>query len=1026
MAVRGLSIAELYLAFRQAKSALFFEKRGVGMNELAAYEQELPENLRKLKKKLAGENWFDRLEIGEIWIVPKRFHGKEEQADRVIRIGTSSQADPMRPVDVQVRISPHADFAIAEVLYLWRFGPLLESVLSGDVLGYRLDLRNNAISKYRRWLFKYWPKSYREFRSAPLAAAKEVLAEGDEAIILSGDLANFYDTVDPSFLLSENFLNELKQRGASAIALRQYKNATVSLLAAYKRFRAVASSRLSIPVNVGIPIGALTSRVVANVALASLDQYISNLSEVTCYRRYVDDIVVVGRTQTDRNDEEFIRQYLPILPGSSGLLELDVGRLNRSGSELQVQERKIRVHHLGGEPGTDFLDAVESDFAKALSERRAFIDESIVVGDGVAHLIRASNAEGSPLRVLREADRARLERFSLSTSLRSLERVTSMVDHTEAKELVRNCLRRVGRVLDAEDNWVDDLDVALRLLKLAITTGDWDSARELRKRMDREWGTIESLRATAGELYYRGQRIDPRRAAPWRWLRNYLHERRLEAVCACMPIGMDAMQIASKFPGGILVRQTTLGATTLRRRAERLASADLRARDREDDGMRGSASAVEVRWMLRVLSSDSTLSAHLKSVRAFLNRCRDLGDRPWLMPAARLYLCTRPPSYFDIARRWLNRVEETGFGESIFRELLEVVNGVRGTKYSDTVGSVIDRSTIYIDGARVIENEIDSPRQKEPRIILGNLVVEDDAWMAAATRVSGSTTGKPLLTKKRLLGLAEVLDKAERTSRKDRQDLLVLPELSLPRRWLRGVANHVVRSGRFGLVAGLEYYHYLNAPHVVNQAVVMMPGPFMSVATWPWTKRLPAREEALQLLRLKQPMTFPTAPKVPPPRTVVHTDWGSFSVLICSELIEVRRVADLLGRADVVLCPAWNPDTASYDHLIQSAGFQLHAIIAIANNGHYSDCRAWAPRNERWERDLCRLIERDVDDVVYVDIPVASLSAFHEGNKQSKDPFRRLRTVLKRKQYAQARKELERLEEKLPGLWRPLPPDWPD
>lgn len=177
--------------------------------------------------------------------------------------------------------------------------------------------------------------------------------------------------------------------------------------------------------------------------------------------------------------------------------------------------------------------------------------------------------------------------------------------------------------------------------------------------------------------------------------------------------------------------------------------------------------------------------------------------------------------------------------------------------------------------------------------------------------------------------------------------------------------------------------------------------------------------------KLKPPVSFPPAPSPPIPRTVVRSPWGALSVLICSELIEAGRVADLLGRVDVVLCPAWNPDTASYDHLIQSVGLQLHSIIAIANNGHYSDCRTWAPRTERWERELCRLIERDVDDVVYVDIPLASLVAFHAGIKQAKDQYARLSDALKRADLGAARKELQKLNEKLPGAWRPLPPDWP-
>ncbi len=988
------TIADLYLAFRQAKTALYFEKRGVGLLELAEYEQKLPDNLKALKSKVANGKWFDKVELGETWIVPKRLRATDEEDDGVVRIGVPKQAAG-RPVDVQLRLSPHPDFATVEVLYLWRFGGMLDALLSKkEVLGYRLDLRNRQVVPHRRWLFEYWPSRYQEFRTAPLEAAKSALKRGEQTLIISGDLASFYDTVAPSFMLSDQFVDALRAAGAQQVDVDGYKHATASLLRAYGRFHNAASSRAATPIQVGVPIGALTSRVVANLSLAPLDRHVASRPGVLCYRRYVDDLVIVAKADAEHGLVETVRQFLPLLSGDDDVLRLDVDTLGRAGSEFQLQKTKVRVHHLAGVPGTDFVEAVGSDFAQAVSERRAFIDSATLVGDGVTHLVRAGEAEGSPLRVLRDADRARLERFALSTSLQSLERVSSLIDHEQAREMVRRSLERIGRVLDTEDNWVDDLDVSLRLLKLAISTGDWESATELRERMDRVWGTVDALRSTTTKLYYRGREINPARTSPWTWLRNYLHERRLEAIGSALPIGMDAEQIASRFPGGLMVRTKEVKATMLRRRAEQLASADLRSRDREDDALLNSHVVdVDRDWLRGEVKTDAELSARLATIDEFVQRCDDLADHPWLMPAARLFLCTRPPSYFDIARRWLYRVEKDGFAPDVFERLLAIVNSVRGTEYRDAVGQVVNPSTVSIESFWASEPPQGSTLPLDPRIILGNLTVADDAWAAAATRTAHAPYNVPLLTLDRLHGVARVIEKATRVARRRVSAVLVLPELSLPRRWFRTVSNHVVRLGRFGLVTGLEYLHDPSHPHVSNQVFAVLPGPFSSAAAWPWTKRLPAREEGLQLGKLKPAVSFHAAPPSNRPRTVVKSAWGSLSVLICSELIEARRVADLLGRVDVVLCPAWNIDTASYDHLIQSAGFQLHSIIAIANNGHYSDCRAWAPRSERWERDLCRLIERDVDDIVHVDIPLAELVAFHKGSH-------------------------------VKG-WKPLPPDWP-
>lgn len=1000
------SIADLYLAFRQAKTALYFERRGVGLHELAEYENDLPNKLRELKLATERQPWFDSLPTGQTWVVPKRFRESQDQGGDVVRIGTQHDFEAQRPIDIQLRVSPSPEFAIMEVLYLWRFGGALDALLSQDVLGYRLDVREKQVVPHRRWLFEYWPRRYQQFRTAPLNAARDALARGEHVLVASGDFASFYDTVAPEFMMSEEFIVKLEAASGDEFDVDGYKQATSSLLRAYDRFRQEGSRRSGTAIDTGVPIGALTSRLVANLALAPLDRHIASIPSVLCYRRYVDDIVIVARAANTRGGTiEVLREFLPLRDSPDNVLRLDVEQLGRPGSDFQLQRKKIRVHHLADIPGMDFVEAVASDFSKAVSERRAFVDSATLAGDGATHLVRAGEAAGSPLRVLRDADRARLERYALSTSLRSLERVSSLINRQEARELVRYSLERVGRVLDAEDNWLEDLDLSLRLLKLAVIVGDWDSANELNARMDRIWGSIESLKAKTGSLYYRDQEIDPRKPRAWTWLRNYLHERRLEAISSSLPIGLDVGQVEDRLPDGLLLRIGRVGATSLRRRAALLASADLRARDREDDApSNGSTPKINHEWLRAELAEDEEVRVRLDVIDEFVKRCEALKDSPWVLPPARLFLTIRPPSYFDIARRWLYRVEREGFSTDIFESLLAVVNAVRGTKYVDPVGSVADPSTISIDSFWS-DNSFGNAGT-EPRIILGNLVVKDAAWQAAATRDAMSAVGRPMLTLERLRGLARVMEKATRVAHGHASAVLVLPELSIPRPWFRTLSNHVVRFGRFGMVVGLEYLHDPVHPFVRNQVFAVFPGPFSSVATWPWTKGLPANEERIRLASLPTPVTFPPAPKSARPRTVVKSPWGSLSVLICSELIETRRVADLLGRADVVLCPAWNQDTSSYDHLIQSAGFQLHSIIAIANNGHYSDCRAWAPRSVRWQRDLCRLIERDVDDVVHVDIPLSSLMAFHAGIPPPDAP-------------ATTKGQKGATE------WRPLPPDWP-
>ncbi len=985
---------ELFLAYRQAKTALFFERRGIGLIDLARFEQNLTQRLDALSISLSENGgWFDGLPAGEVWVVPKRL--RPEITNSVIRIGGRPSSKIVPGLDIQLRYSPSPEYAIVEVLFLWQFGPILESLLSRSALGYRLDLRGGRLSKTRKWLFEYWPKRYEEFRTTPIDIAMKELSAGNSVVILSADLKSFYDTVAPSFLLNAEFLRELESavqsKDGMSFEIAEYRAAIDSLLGFYSGFRQIAERRTGLDWPIGIPIGALTSRIVANLALATLDQSIEARDSTRWYGRYVDDFVIVAGVNQEElgNLDQVILNFVPHVQSENSTFRLNETTLRREGSEFRIQKAKCKAHHLSGVSGREFLASVRNDFGRLVSERRAFLDPAVLLEDGLSSVVRVG-PPGRPLTVFRDADRTRLEHFELSTRLRSLERISVLVDDESASQLVKGALDETIHFLSGDDDWVENFEVALRMLQLGIRTGDWEGTDDLIRYMDNLWSNTVQLHAATGPLFHRERQIRKRSAVIW--LRNYLHARRLEAICSVIRSNKPTNG-PDWLDQGVINRTKPVRWRGFLLRARLLAATDLRAFDREDDAFgqnENEAGLDENDFGI----DDSSIRERLDLVRKFIQICEELLDQPWAMSPQKLFLCTRPPSYFDVARRILYRTE-SGFRSNLFVELLDVVNAIRGTEYTDPVGEVIDDHTIKIPGGF----SLDQDEPNDPQLILGNSVVSEECYSRAATPKIGSTFGNPILTIKRLRDITEILSDAAKIVQrnKDCPNLLVLPELSLPRPWFREVATYVTNYRTFGLIVGLEYLHSLNQPWVINQVYAVIPGPFNSIAAWPWTKGFPAREEAEQLRRHK--VTFPPWENAePPPRTVVISPYGRVSVLICSEMLEANRISDLFRRVEILAVPAWNKDTSSYDHLVQSVGLQLNAIVGIANNGHYSDCRAWAPKSIRWQRDLCRLIDRDTNRVIAVKMPLNSLRLWR---KQVSDGV-----------------EVDDPE------WRPLPPNW--
>lgn len=956
----------------------------MGLFDLARFELRLFSRLKQLQRHLRNDQWFNNLDIGRLVTMPKPAEPQADGSSEIVRIGRGSPGPPTT-LSLRLQLEPSPEFAIAEVLYLREFGPGLEALLTKACLGYRLkgSSSGRAFELRSRDVYEYWPKAFRRYRTEPMRAAHAALKRGKRILILSTDISAFFDSVDPQFLLERTFMADLEHAAEAAghpISRRRYIRATRSLLDRFSDFRALRSSFAdNIDTACGVPIGALTSRPIANVALASIDRHFERLPSIISYRRYVDDIVIVAHQRKplsrSATTASTVARFLP--PRADGL-EPHQFTVPATRAIFSLNLNKTRIHELTGPAGIDLLESVRRSFSAVASERRAFLGNLEHLESEIETVNLLIPDEGAPTRIpqLRDADRFTLRQFITTPFVRGLERCALLLDRREAIDFLS---RHTQRVLSALDNTlqIEDFDLVLAIFKVSLLCDCKSVSKRLQAWLDDMIGATLARRVANFEW----RRTKLRRSTTITALRSYLQRRIDEATAgALMPTGTSPRGRRSDHANARLLR-----------------ASGLRHLDHEDDASISSVrtplpqqAAREHVAIRAILLADRATRHQFRHLRQFINASRALGEDIWHEKAdVGLFLAVRPPRYLDVAKRYLAPAESEAIPRDIGAAIDTTVDAMRGTNYRRRRLPAITLSNLR----RRSHVDIGSDREATTtRVVLASLPVGLNYFDAAAR-------GKPIATMDRLRKLDGCLRLAQRAKDEAPRDtplILVLPELAIPRRWERALAEYAVRED-INLVAGLEY---IGSPRgLVNQAVGVFPAGRYSAAIVKWTKRHPSQGEKSRLTTLKKLFGKPPSKLR---RLVVGMGASRLSVLICSEILETTALASLTQRIELLVVPAWNDDTTTFDHTAQSASLLVHAFVAIANNAEASDARIVAPIKEpRYEREWCRLIHRDETQIVWGDLPVGELREAHETRRLA-FPHPRVKQ----------------------RVYRPLPPQW--
>jgi len=1022
MKLKSIALDDLFYAYRKAKVDCFkfTDVKCVAM-KFATYEEDLANNLKALLLQLHSGKIAELLlaNLGTCRLVPKKLSVETKD----LKTNSSPHAyfsDPHRAFantkssnELVPEFRLIGDFPvimhILSALWINKIGHKYDATLSSNAYGSRLRRYHPQENKLKDGLGEYHLEAsgsfqpyyvpYKRWRENGLHAMRTELQSGSAIIAISLDLTSYYHNIDPDFAIQPAFLKE------SGIHLEKWEIQLTSLFVdALKSWSKLATTWVKAhhckwvekPVT-GVPIGLAMARVLANALLVGLDRSIEQGLTPVYYGRYVDDIFLVisdpGNLSNPTEVLSYIADRSKYFPKNNkkDTINLILPFALKGKTKLILKQSKQKMFFLRGQGGLDLLGNIETQIRSVSSERRMMPSPSRLEMMTSAKVLTAAGHPSDEADTLRKADGLVVRRLGWSIQLRAVEILARDLYPQHWAEERKKFYQFAHTHILRPNSILDQLDYLPRLLSVAVSLRDWDSALKLVRESLKSLKIIESSDLKAIKI--NGSSISGKSSAIWRSLTKSVLEMAADAIIRSIrwsnrdgrPYGIAGVATElfelvglSTDSNDILIQSRALRESDW----AKIAYKDHLRREasRERPSIPNETSLVEI-------------YVHRKDLQSFLSQSKTYGEgrggarvrsnaidsktspslAPYLFP-------TRPYSTQEISLFLQSECIFSSDDENSASKWARYVRAIRGiwVRPSLTDSQPTETSKEELSLPKVAE--LNGKQQK--RILLGisSLLTTEESFVGAAS-------GKSDISPERYARIERVVNQAIRAYPKPTH--LLLPELALPERWVDTVSS-LLREAGISLISGIDYHHVGNEVH--SEAVLILTDNrlgFPASVQIRQQKSFAAAGEEHNLLR-----TFGktwSKKYISAPKPIYNHNGFTFGVLICSELQNVRHRLAYQGNVDCVMVLSWNKDLDTFSALVESASLDVHAHIALVNNRKYGDSRVRSPAKSNYGRDLCRVRGGKNEHVVVVELDITTLRAFQSRATRwpgTDDPFK--------------------------------------
>lgn len=893
-----ISIELLKQAYKKLKSHLYNDKTLLAEKiKLAQFEKNLEKNLKAIESILVSEaqdisKWTKHIAYS---LVPKKIEPIKIEENFYTN---KTQQDSYDVEAYNIFIKAPIEVHLISTLWTMLIGEKLDYSLNKNIKGNRLYRDKNDTFQQKSYkLFRPYYEGYQGFRDDAIDMATHLHQKGLDVTVLNIDIQEFYYNIDFDFnsldsILSKEYkyLNNLMQ-----MIHDKYHEVTKNLKP--RKDNNYNSIKF-------LPIGLVSSSVIANYVLHNLDEDITNNVKPEYYSRYVDDMLFVfSNAKIDLNSKTIVSDLLSCKFKNS---KVRTGKrtiqLKTNNRIFKLQNKKVKLFHFHKNDSISLLNK----FKEKIDENSSFFnfmpdDEKLFrTLESSSYNMFYDNSENKLSSLIGTT------KDTLNIS-RNLTGVLTTVSSSKFDKLHLNIYNKQIQNVFSGHNIFEFRLHWEKVFTYAYITNSYELFVSLYKNF---YNTIQKLSSKELILH----------------TIEYLNNSVIFSVVS-NPSYFEKVLLQKIKDNGIEIEQQINTNDIGNIRQANMFSHHLMTYPL----INYTVSYDEEEWVeMESLSPFNYLTQNTQINNMKLNICESkIQYSPKYVHYHELIL-------FEHYMHINNQLDESkDFFKTNTTKIKEEYIKFNNFEQNHNENFPISRKNKYIITQSKDENK--------DKLKIGIVSLKTSIKDIEASYVSSAN-----LSYTRLQGIFDILNQSINHNHK--VDILIFPEVSIPYAWVHLLARFA-KKNNIGIVFGVEHIKINNL--VSNYTCVMLPfntnghtNLFVNFEA----KKYFAPDEKIDI----ESRGYKAYENINKVQTLYKYRGSVFSIFNCYELTDIKYRSSLVGEVDYLVAIEYNKDTNYFSNIIDSLSRDIHCYVVQVNTSDYGDSRIVQPSKTE-SKDIVKL-----------------------------------------------------------------------